>query len=319
MAEVEPKSAQEAKWKRFEKLVYEIQKSFSGTTATVTHKDHLLGMDSKVKREIDISIKQQVAQFPILVVVDCKDYAGPVDVKTISEFASLAEDVRANKGVIVSSNGFTPAAINIAKNKGIDTLCLIDSEGVDWKTYVPIPLLIERTFIDQYSLTVTGVGRVSLPYAPQDLGAMPMCADDGTALGTPFKTMHRKWNKEQIPHEPGAYRVELGKQVNVEYEGVTSKVDIDAQVIVKREFYLGPLQVYTQGFQDAQNDSIITKKLRTDMIDAFAIIRGEVPGWKKLDVDDGSTVPVMMRIAVSSAYGDEDDFDEEPDAGGVTG
>ena len=96
MREVEPpKTAQEAKWKRFEMLVYEIQKSFSGTTATVTHKDYIVGLDSKVEREIDISIKQQVAQFPILVVIDCKDYAEPVDVKSVEEFAGLAEDVRA--------------------------------------------------------------------------------------------------------------------------------------------------------------------------------------------------------------------------------
>src|SRR4030081_1271159 len=108
MSETENKSdVQEKKWKRFEKLVYDIQKDFAGTTATVTHKDYIMGVDSKVEREIDISIKQQVAQFPILVAIDCKDYADPVDVKAVEEFAGLANDVRANKGVLVSSNGFT--------------------------------------------------------------------------------------------------------------------------------------------------------------------------------------------------------------------
>jgi hypothetical protein len=312
MAEVDPSDGQEAKWKRFEKLVYEIQKSFAGTTATVTHKDYITGVDSKVEREIDISIKQQVAQFPILVVIDCKDYAEPVDVKTVEEFAGLYEDVRANKGVMVSSNGFTSTAITVAKNKGIDTLCLIDSKGVDWKTYVAIPVLIEDTSIEQYSLSVSGVGRMLLPDATEELVMMPMYSDDGTLLGTPLKIMHRKWNKEQIPHEPGVHKVELGKQVNVEHRGVKSKIDICAQVIVKRNFYLGPLQIYTQGFHDAQNGSLmIAEELRTDMIDAGAIARGEVPGWKKLDVTDGSTVRATMRLSVSSGYGDEDDFDDE--------
>ena len=312
MAEVGPQqSAQEAKWKRFEKLVYEIQKSFSGTTASVIHKDYILGVDSKVEREIDISIKQQVAQFPILVVIDCKDYAAPVDVKSVEEFAGLADDVRANKGVMVSSNGFTPAAISVAKNKGIDTLCLIDSKGVDWKTFITVPLLIENTFIEQYSLSFSGVGRMLLPYATEDLVKLPMQADDGTSLGTPLKIMHRKWNKEQIPHEPGVYEVELGKQVNVEYNGVKSKMDIGAQVAVNQTFHLGPLQIYTQGFHDAQNGSLITRELRTDSIDAGAIGRGEVPGWKKLDVTDCSTVSAMLRLGVSSAYGDEEDLEEE--------
>jgi hypothetical protein len=315
MDEVEPiESVQEAKWKRFEKLVCEIQKSFTGTTATVTHEDYILGVDSKVEREIDISIKQRVAQFPILVVIDCKDYAVPVNVKSIEEFAGLVEDVRANKGVMVASNGFTPAAVSVAKNKGIDTLCLIDSKGVDWKTFVTVPLLIEDTSIEQYSLTVSGVGRSILPYAPEELVELPMQADDGTSLGTPLKVMHRKWNKEQIPHEPGIHDVGLGKQVSVEYDGVKSKIDITAHVVVKRNFYLGPLQVYTQGFHDAQTGSLITKELRTDSINAGAIARGEVPGWKRLDVTDGSTVRAMMRLAVSSAYGDEDDFEDETSA-----
>ena len=135
-----------------------------------------------------------------------------------------------------------------------------------------------------------------------------MEADDGTSLGTPLKVMHRKWNKEQIPHEPGVHDVELGKQVNVVYNGVKSRIDITAHVMVKRNFHLGPLQVYTQGFHDAQTGSLVTKELRTDSINAGAITRGEVPGWKKLDVTDGSAVHAMMRLGVSSAYGDEDDF-----------
>ena len=80
---------------------------------------------------------------------------------------------------------------------------------------------------------------------------------------------------------------------------------------LKRNFYLGALQIYTQGFHDAQTGALITRELRTDSINAGAIARGEVPGWKKLDVTDSSTVRAMMRLAVSSAYGDEDEFEEE--------
>jgi hypothetical protein len=307
----EPK--QEAKWKRFEKLVYQIQKSFAGTKATVTLNDHILGVDSKVERQIDISIKEPVAQFPICVVIDCKDYAEPVDVKTIEEFAGLVEDVRANKGVMVSSNGFTEAAINVAKNKGIDTLRLIDSQSVDWKTFITVPLLIEDTSIEKYSLSVSGVGRMLLPSAIEDLVALEMRAADGAFLGTPIKLIHRKWNQEEIPHEPGVHEVELGKQVHVEYNGVKSTIDITATIVVKRRMFLGPLQVYTQGFHNVQDDSITTKEMRTDMIDAGAITRGEVPGWKELTVTDGSTIQAMMKLGVSTYYDDGDVSEEAAD------
>ena len=100
----------------------------------------------------------------------------------------------------------------------------------------------------------------------------------------------------------------LGTQVNVEYNGVKSKIDIAAQVVVRREMYLGPMQIYTRGFHDSQNGSLITKELRTGAIDAGEIVRGNVPGWKKLDaVMDGASVRAMMHLEVSAGYGDEED------------
>ncbi len=85
------------KWKRFEKLAYEIQKEFS-RSATVTLNDSILGVDSKTTRQIDISVRQNIGQYPILAVIDCKDYKDPVDVKAVEEFAMMVRDVRANKG-----------------------------------------------------------------------------------------------------------------------------------------------------------------------------------------------------------------------------
>jgi len=65
---------------------------------------------------------------------------------------------------------------------------------------------------------------------------------------------------------------------------------------LKRNFYPGPLQIYTQGFHDAQTGALITRELRTDSINAGAIARGEVPGWKKLDVTDSSTVRAIDEV-----------------------
>jgi hypothetical protein len=68
------------------------------------------------------------------------------------------------------------------------------------------------------------------------------------------------------------------------YDELASLLGIVIPRKKRKNFYLGPLQIYTQGFHDAQNGSLITKELRTDWINAGTIVRGEVPGWKKLDV-----------------------------------
>src|SRR5437879_6033745 len=91
------------KWKRFERLAYEIQKEFA-SSAKVTLNDSIMGSDSKTSRQIDISIREQIGQYSILVVIDCKDHKEPVDVKGVEEFSGLVRDVRANKGAMISSN-----------------------------------------------------------------------------------------------------------------------------------------------------------------------------------------------------------------------
>jgi hypothetical protein len=157
---------QEPKWKRFEKLVCEIQKGMTADAKVILN-DSIVGVDSKVPRQIDISIRKQIGPYSILVVIDCKDHAEPIDVKGVEEFAGLAHDVRANKGTIISSNGFTESAKTVARNRGIDTFRLLDTEGVDWKTYVTIPVLLERTYLKSFSMGFKGIGPFRLLRPPR--------------------------------------------------------------------------------------------------------------------------------------------------------
>lgn len=80
---------EEPKWKRFEKLVYDLQKEFAGD-AELTLNDTIKGVDSTVGRQIAIAIRRRVGQYPILIVIDCKDYEEPLDVKDVESFAGMA-------------------------------------------------------------------------------------------------------------------------------------------------------------------------------------------------------------------------------------
>ena len=51
------------------------------------------------KRQIT-SVRDRVGQYDILIVMDCKDYKVPVDVKQVEEFAGLLGDVGAQRGSI---------------------------------------------------------------------------------------------------------------------------------------------------------------------------------------------------------------------------
>ncbi len=82
------------KWKKFEALVTLIQKSLA-PNVLVTSNDKIRGK-SGTDRQIDISLRAKVAQFDLLIVLDCKDYSNPVDIKDVESFAGMVEDVSAS-------------------------------------------------------------------------------------------------------------------------------------------------------------------------------------------------------------------------------
>ena len=100
-------------------LVAKIQKQLA-PDSEVLHDVKLDGFDSQTKRQIDVLVRQQVGQYKIQIVIDCKDHKKPIDVKGVGEFYTLMTDVRAQKGVLVCPTGFSAAAKTLAKTKQID-------------------------------------------------------------------------------------------------------------------------------------------------------------------------------------------------------
>ena len=87
-------------WKELEHLVMMIQKQLS-PDAIVRHDVKLDGIDSETKRQIDVLVEQNIGQYTMRIVIDCKDYSKPIDVKGVEEFNGLVQDVRAHKGALV--------------------------------------------------------------------------------------------------------------------------------------------------------------------------------------------------------------------------
>ena len=160
-------------------LIHQIHAQFGKDTVTLDEK--LTGHDSKTLRQIDVVIRGRVHQYPILIVVECKDVARPVDVSTIDAFVSVIRDVRANKGVLISTSGFTPAAIELARVRNVATKTYLDTENVDWRTEVTIPVLLSYTKIEGVSnrfYSVPGHPMV-LPSTPH-IPLIETFAPDGT-------------------------------------------------------------------------------------------------------------------------------------------
>jgi len=304
-------SSQQPKWRKFEKLAYDIQKELVGD-ADVKFDDSILGVDSKVGRQVDISIRKQVGPYPILIVIDCKDLSARLDVKDVEAFAGLVKDVRANRGALIVSSGFSEAALTVARNHGIDAFRLVDTESVDWKSYVAIPCLLDRTFLHSYSFQFGSVGMLhwEIPINQQELMALEFSLPDGTPMGTLEAIIRRKWDKAQMPREAGHHTVLLADHLITKFRGIESHQKITAFAHVQQRFYYGPLPVKLRGLQDMHTGGLITRTLTTGSIEPKKLETGENKDWKQ--IADPSQLAIL-KPAITLSYFDCYSDDVEPD------
>lgn len=107
-----------SKWKIYEKKIYNILK-VKGQSCIFKTNDRIDGHFSGVKRQVDISMRGEMVGHEILGVVECKCFNKKIDVKIVDSFIGFLEDVGANLGIIVTNKGYSKAAKNRAKIKGI--------------------------------------------------------------------------------------------------------------------------------------------------------------------------------------------------------
>ena len=110
-------------WKDYEEAVFEeCQRVYHFRDAEIIKNTVMLGKYSGVKRQIDVLIKLlKDAVISSTIIIECKHYCKKINVKVVDSFIGCLEDVGADKGIIVSEKGFTPAAISRA-HKGKDDI-----------------------------------------------------------------------------------------------------------------------------------------------------------------------------------------------------
>lgn len=118
-------------WKRFELLVARIH-SYSIPNAIIQHNHKVIGKSGR-PRQLDITVSQKIGPYPILVVIECKQYKKAVGIEKVEAFATKMRDVSASHGVIVSARGFDEGARAVAKQYAITLLSYKEADEVDWR------------------------------------------------------------------------------------------------------------------------------------------------------------------------------------------
>jgi phosphoribosylanthranilate isomerase len=197
-------------WLEFEKLAAQIYSELQ-PQARVTHNDKILGRNTGIERQIDVSIRANVAGHDLLIIVQAKDYNRRADINVVGEFASVVDDVRASKGVLVCRSGFTEDAQKYARNLGIDLCNLHDAESRKWALDIKLPLLW-IDYLPELDIHFEAYFEAgdSLSQNPQE---WIFSANGGKSRILLFDTFEKNWNAGRLDRTVGVtHTISLAQQ-----------------------------------------------------------------------------------------------------------
>ena len=128
---------------KYEQFIYaKLKRLFPD--AVVKLNDKIPGSISKFDREIDVSIRMSIAETELLYIVQCKDWASPVDINTLGAFSAVMQDVGAAKGFLLCTSGFYKTNHQYALGRGIELVTIEDIESDKWTVQTQIPFVYIR-------------------------------------------------------------------------------------------------------------------------------------------------------------------------------
>jgi hypothetical protein len=212
----------------------------------------------------------------------CRDESRPIDVNGIGEFATKLHDVQVNKGIIISTSGFTEGAVMMARARGITTRTYIDTESTDWRQDVAISVLVIRHEL-QYQ-----IGFASILHHPFDLPhgipfqQIELFSPTGESLGRIDEIVDKLWTEEILPHDEGTHTQTLVEHAVVHVGDKEFHAMVELTTHVKHHAYLGSVPVKMTGVRDEQEKFLSTQKIQTAVLNFPAIIAGTAPDWTEL-------------------------------------
>ncbi len=108
---------------------------------TVTLNDHIIGLQSGIMRQIDVSMRANVAGADLFYIIQTKDHVRPADITILGEFSAVIRDVGASKGFLICAAGFAKTIRAYAARLGIELLIVEDINAERWMARIEIPVV----------------------------------------------------------------------------------------------------------------------------------------------------------------------------------
>ncbi|MEX2491042.1 MAG: restriction endonuclease [Nitrospirales bacterium] len=289
--------------KELELLVTKIQQVLA-PHAEVTHDAKLLGRKSNRSRQIDVLVRDKIGQYDIMIVIDCKDYGRPVDVKGVEEFWGLVDDVGAHKGSLVCPKGFSQAAKERALGLQIDLYSPVDTDPHKWQVQATAPALCDF----REARIGFGISQSDpLPFSiPRDFFSSLMVFDERkNSLDTMLKATMNRWNKGHFPIAPGIHcDLDIFDRDTTLIDngyGQLTRVELKASLWVSKRTYFGQMPISKiSGFKDEQTGAVITNAFTVGLASPDEVEKT----WQL--INEGEPLPSKPVLEVTGLVGYED-------------
>jgi len=278
-----------------ELLVQKIQQQLA-PAAEVSHNVKMRGRLTGADRQIDVLVHEKVGQYDINIIIDCKDYKHPVDVKGVEEFAGLLDDVCAQKGVLVCPAGFSSNAKTRAKGLQIDLYSPVDTDPHKWQVSATIPALCDfRLAAISFGVSISA----PMPFMikPGFFSDNLVVDEEGHDLGTTYGKFIERWNAGEFADDLGIIeKIKIFGDTPVRTDngyGMLCPVDLHAHLDVKEQLFSGQLPVRKMsGFKDEMTGRVITNAFSIGLLDPEEIN----DTWTPIENEEQLPVKPVIRL-----------------------
>ena len=111
--------ANQPEWRKFERLVAQIEEALGPSGAKVTSPDRLLDADG-TWREIDATVRLTVGTVPVLIIIECRKRRARQDKTWLEQVSEKRNSLRAARAVAVSASSFSKPARRAAERLGLE-------------------------------------------------------------------------------------------------------------------------------------------------------------------------------------------------------
>jgi hypothetical protein len=173
------------------------------------------------ERKFDVIVYTPSPHGELIISVECKDHADPVDVAHISDYADKIRTCGVHHGLLVSRSGLTPQAAMKASVNNIEILSFNEDADELWPSWMRARTAVVShlgTSIHGYALVDASTsGVVPLMQCESDDNILQ--SDDGTRHS--LDSLHRRWTAGLPPNFKDAFEVDKPKEFSTTIPFIT--------------------------------------------------------------------------------------------------